>query len=260
MNLMICMNGEPSDVVFLPEIADLGVGIELGSLGMVGIRSERNWVERCAMHRGVRERFGGPLALHGPFLGMSYAHVDCLINEAVCRRLDMTLRAAEDLRVKRVILHSGYGPEIDIFKLQENWLSRNVSFWQREIQRWADAGIQVVLENDLEPNPDMLARLVSEVNHPSLGLCLDIGHQNVFSDISAPEWVLAWGSRLYHVHLHDNDGANDSHWPLGRGTIDFEPFYAALERHAPEATISLELNDKIDVKMADIRKLVARFG
>jgi hypothetical protein len=41
MKLMICMNGEPSDLELLPEIADLGVGIELGSLGMVGIRSER---------------------------------------------------------------------------------------------------------------------------------------------------------------------------------------------------------------------------
>ncbi|MGE5579658.1 MAG: sugar phosphate isomerase/epimerase family protein [Bacillota bacterium] len=260
MNLMICMNGEPSDLTFLPEIADLGVGIELGSLGMVGIRSERNWEERCALHRSVRERFDGPLALHGPFLGMVYAHVDHVINEAVCRRLDMTLKAAEDLKVKRVILHSGYGPEIDIFKLQEDWLERNVSFWQREILRWADAGIEVVLENDLEPNPDMLARLVDAVDHPSLGLCLDIGHQNVFSDMCAPEWVTSWASRLHHIHLHDNDGTDDRHWSLGRGTIDFEPFYAALERHAPEVTISLEVVDKMDVKVADIRKLVARFG
>ena len=89
MKLMICMNGEPSDLELLPEIADLGVGIELGSLGMVGIRSERNWVERCAMHRSVRERFDGPLALHGPFLGMSFAHVDHLINPGATISLEV---------------------------------------------------------------------------------------------------------------------------------------------------------------------------
>ena len=32
---MICMTGEPTDLAFLPEIADLGVGIEAGSLGLV---------------------------------------------------------------------------------------------------------------------------------------------------------------------------------------------------------------------------------
>jgi sugar phosphate isomerase/epimerase len=120
MKLMICMTGEPTDLAFLPEIADLGVGIELGSLGLVGIRSERHWAERCALHRSVRERFDGPLALHGPFLGMTYAHVDHLIGEAVNRRLDMTLKVARDLRVERVILHSSYGPETEIFKLQED--------------------------------------------------------------------------------------------------------------------------------------------
>lgn len=98
-----------------------------------------------------------------------------------------------------------------------------------------------MLENDLESKPDMLARLANSIDHPSLGLCLDIGHQNVFSDVSAPDWVSAWASRLYHIHLHDNDGTDDRHWSPGRGTIDFEPFYEALERHVPEVTISLEV-------------------
>lgn len=260
MNLMICMRGEPDQLPFLPEIAELGAGIELGSYGIVGIRSEREWSERFVLHQAVRAQFNGRLAIHGPFIGMEYAHVDHLIREAVNRRLDMTFDVAIKLRAGRVVLHSGFKPEIELFKLQEDWLARNASYWQVEIRRWAEAGIEIVLENDIERQPDLLIRLVDTVDHAALGLCLDIGHQHVFSQQGAPEWVNRMGSWLYHVHLHDNDRALDRHWSLGRGTIDFEPFYKALLQHVPEATLSLEVEERMEVKMGDLHKLVVRFA
>lgn len=259
MNLMICMNGEPEQLPFLPEIAELGAGIELGSYGMVGVRSERDWAERFAMHQVVRSRFDGRLALHGPFIGMEYAHIDYLIREAVHRRLDMTFEAAVILKADRVILHSGFKPEVILFKTQEDWLARNIAFWQGEIRRWEEAGIEIVLENDIEQQPGLLIQVVQAVSNPALGLCLDIGHQHVFSEQSVLDWVSWMASRLYHVHLHDNDGTHDSHSALGRGTIDFEPFYASLQEQVPGVTISLEVEDRMDVKMGDLRKLIDQF-
>lgn len=260
MNLMICMNGEPEQLPFLPEIADLGVGIELGSYGMVGVRSARDWAERFALHQIVRARFAGRLAVHGPFIGLEYAHIDHLIREVVNRRLEMTFAAAGKLQANRVVLHSGFKAEIDLFQLQEDWLTRNIDFWQVEIRRWAAAGIEIVLENDIDQKPDLLIRLVDAVNNPALGLCLDIGHLHVFSAMTATEWVDRMASRLYHVHLHDNDGTSDSHWSPGRGTIDFEPFYAAVKGQVPDVTLSLEVEDRMDVKMGDLRKLIARLN
>jgi Xylose isomerase-like TIM barrel len=154
-----------------------------------------------------------------------------------------------------LVLHSGYTPENDLFKLQEHWLKKNVEFWQREIQRWADAGIVIVLENDTDRLPDLMVQLVNEVDHPFLGLCMDIGHQHMFSELDALEWVRRMGTRLFHIHLHNNDRTGDHHWSIGRGTIDFEPFYAAIMQHVPQATISLEVEDKMEVKMADLRNL-----
>jgi len=68
------------------------------------------------------------------------------------------------------------------------------------------------------------------------------------------------GHWLVHIHVHDNDGLDDTHWAIGRGTIDFEPFYAAIKQHGPQATLSLEVEDKMEVKMNDLRKLVAYFA
>jgi sugar phosphate isomerase/epimerase len=260
MNLMICLRGETEQLPFLPEIAELGAGIEFGSYGLKGVRSERDWETRFAMHKAIRAEFRGTVALHGPFVGMEYTHIDHLIREVVRRRLDMTFEAALKLNASRVVLHSGYTPEIDLFKLKDNWLKRSVEFWQREIRRWSDAGIAIVIENHTENLPDVLVRLVDEVDNPFLGLCLDIGHQHVFSELDALEWVRRMGHRLFHIHLHDNDATGDHHWPVGRGTIDFESFYAAVTRQIPQATISLEVTDAMEVQMVDLRKLAARFA
>lgn len=260
MNLMICMRGEPDQLPFLPEIAGLGAGIELQSYGTIGIRSEGDWEACFLRHEAARAHFQGIVAIHGPFIGMEYAHLDYLIRDAVNRRLDMTFDVAVKLNASRVVLHGGYNAEIDLFNLQDAWIRRCVEFWQAEICRWAHAGIEITLENDIEKSPDLLARLVNEVDNPFLGLCLDIGHQHMFSELSASEWVRRMDSRLFHIHLHDNDRTGDNHWPLGHGTIDFEPLYAATAQHAPQATISLEVEDKMEVKMDDLRKLAARFA
>ncbi len=258
MNLMICMRGEPEQLPFLPEIAALGAGIELGSYGMVGIRSERDWETRVMLHQALRTHFPGALAIHGPFLGMEYAHPDHLIRDVVNRRLDMTFDVALKLKANRVVLHSGYTPEDDLFKLQDVWLKTAVAFWRQEIRRWADAGIEIVLENDTEQWPDLLVRLVNEVDHPCLGLCLDVGHQHVFSTLTVQEWIRPMAQRLRHIHVHDNDGTGDYHWALGRGTIDFEALYAALNRHVPDVTLSLEVEDTMEVKMGNLRQLAAQ--
>jgi sugar phosphate isomerase/epimerase len=260
MNLMICMRGEAEQLPFLTEIAELGAGIELGSYGLIGIRSDRDWETRFTLHRAIRDQFQGTIAIHGPFVGMEYAHLDHLIRDAVNRRLDMTFDVAVRLKASRVVLHGGYSPLIDLFKLQETWLAGNVEFWQRVIRRWANAGIVIVLENDTDKLPDLLIQLVNAVNNPFLGLCMDIGHQHMFSELDALEWVRRMDNRLWHIHLHDNDRSGDNHWSIGRGTIDFESFYAALLQHVPQATLSLEVEDSMEVKMGDLRRLATYFA
>ena len=133
----------------------------------------------------------------------------------------MTFAAAVKLKASRVVCTLATGRKVDLFKMQDSWLERSVEFWRREIRRWADAGIGIVLENETEKSPDLSLRLANEVDDPCLGPCLDIGHQHVFSELGAPEWVRRMGDRLVHIHLHDNDRTGDKHWAIGCGTIRF---------------------------------------
>ncbi len=259
MRLMICLSGEAEQLGYLPDISALSAGIELGSYGMVGVLSKRHWEERLMLHKALRSRFDGAIALHGPFIGIQYGHVDHLIRDAVAQRLDMTLAAAVELGAERVVLHSGYTAEIGTFGLEREWLKRSIRFWRQEIRRWADARIEVVIENDVETTPDLLVQSVSGVNSPYLGLCLDVGHQHFFSQLAGSEWIRRMRGWLKHVHLHDNDRTSDSHSPIGQGTVDFGPIYWALSKEVPKATVSLEVEAPMDVRMRDLRRLAAHF-
>jgi sugar phosphate isomerase/epimerase len=78
---------------------------------------------------------------------------------------------------------------------------------------------------------------------PELGLHLDIGHANLQVPYNATEEILqAYGSRLRHVHLHDNKGGfADLHLPLGTGTVDLPRMIRALKRSGYDGTITLEV-------------------
>jgi sugar phosphate isomerase/epimerase len=86
-----------------------------------------------------------------------------------------------------------------------------------------------------------LAQLLDPL--PELGLHLDIGHCNLLTDYNtAEEIIAAYGSRLRHVHLHDNKGGSaDLHLPLGAGTVDVPYQVRALQISGYDNTITLEV-------------------
>jgi sugar phosphate isomerase/epimerase len=174
MEFMICFRGDTEQQAYLSEISNLGAGIELGSYGLVGIKSWQDWKARYAKHKAI-------------------------------------------------------------------------------------AGIEVGLENDVEKSPELLVRVVKAVNSPSLQLCLDVGHLHYLSSLAVSDWVKQMGGYLKHVHIHDNDQKADRHWPIGKGTFEFEAFYSSIETRGSNVTLSIEVEDSMEVKMNDLRKVINRF-
>jgi len=78
---------------------------------------------------------------------------------------------------------------------------------------------------------------------PELGLHLDIGHANLLVDHNTTDELLAaYGTRLQHVHLHDNKGGSaDLHLPLGSGTVDSAHYIRSLQSAGYDETITLEV-------------------
>lgn len=104
-------------------------------------------------------------------------------------------------------------------------------------------GVGLMIENlpgDYNSAPQ-LGELLDPL--PELGLHLDIGHANLEVAHNATESILAaYGTRLRHVHLHDNKGGSaDLHLPLGAGNLDLPSAIRALKRCGYDGTITLEV-------------------
>jgi len=104
-------------------------------------------------------------------------------------------------------------------------------------------GVGLMIEN-LPGDYNSAAQLGDLLDRiPELGLHLDIGHANLQVPFNTTCEILdAYGPRLRHVHLHDNQGgAADLHLPLGAGRVDLRRAIGALKRSGYDGTITLEV-------------------
>ena len=102
------------------------------------------------------------------------------------------------------------------------YIRQNIETIRELLPFGQEHGVGLMIENlpgDYN-TPAQLADLMDPL--PEVGLHLDIGHANLLTPYNTTEEILqAYGSRLRHVHLHDNKGGGgDLHLPLGAGTLD----------------------------------------
>lgn len=150
------------------------------------------------------------------------------------------LRAAAALGARAGVLHLGW--QRDEWGAAESERAREAV---AELLAEARAcGVQLLLENIISAGTlsRRLVELLRDVDPDGeAGVCLDLGHAHVEGDVLAQlEDALP---RLRHLHVHDNEGNEDSHLAPGQGSI---PWAAVLERLREleyEGCAALELRD-----------------
>jgi len=97
---------------------------------------------------------------------------------------------------------------------------------------------------------------LDETAHPNLMLLIDVGHCLISREEPASAIQQA-GARLGYVHLDDNDGVGDLHWPLLNGRLTEEMLRAALTAlHAVgyAGALALEFNAQNAEPVAALRE------
>ncbi len=104
-----------------------------------------------------------------------------------------------------------------------------------------------------------LAAMISEVNHPNVGVTLDMGHAYLSArryGLDLCEGIAAVGPLVRHIHLHDNFGRcchsyerklnemavmgrGDMHMPIGWGEVPAREIFARLEGYSGLVTLEL---------------------
>ncbi len=168
------------------------------------------------------------VTIHAPFHDLNPGALDPLVSAVTRRRIEQTLTAAGCLGARLVVVHPGF----DRWRYQgqeQLWLEASANFWPPLLTQAAAQNCVLALENIFDHQPEPLATLLEQLNSPWLGHCFDIGHWQLFSRIPLAQWFERLGSRIVHLHLHDNRGEADEHLPVGAGTIDFVELFRLVQ-------------------------------
>jgi sugar phosphate isomerase/epimerase len=159
--------------------------------------------------------------IHAPSRGVNIASLLEPIRRASVEVTGQCFEVAADVGAS-VIVHPGYFAWEEERAPAELQLKRSIYDLNHMA---ADLGINFFLENMGNWNffflktPDELPLL------DGAGFALDVGHAHL--NHCLPEFL---EFPIRHIHLHDNDGKEDTHMPVGAGTIDFIPVMKAVER------------------------------
>ncbi len=110
----------------------------------------------------------------------------------------------------------------------------NLDFFTKLLPVARENGITICLENMPWPefsisSPDEIHEMVDTVNDEYFKMCLDTGHNNIYSKgVSAGDQVRAHQDVLRAIHVHDNNGKQDQHRIPYDGFVDWSDFGAAL--------------------------------
>ena len=177
------------------------------------------------------------LSLHGPFLELVPASLDCEIRKVTKNRFTTAYDIASRLKVKNLVLHSGFIPKT---YTPDVWLENSISFWQDFLSDKHGQDIEIHIENVYEEDYSLMRKLIDAVANPKFSMCLDIGHVNTNSSRSLEVWIKELKDRIGYVHLHNNQGVRDDHNGLWKGTIDMVKVLDNLETFSPKAIWTLE--------------------
>jgi len=177
--------------------------------------------------------------IHAPTTDMDTGSDDPAVQAATRQCVLQTLRLAQALQARAIVVHSGFDPRLHDAALKR-WTHGSISFWTTLMPRISTSSCCIALENIYDNTPAALRTVLEGVRHQRLRHCFDIGHFSVCASVSLEAWFTELGRYCVECHLHDNNGSRDEHLPIGEGTIDFKRTLELLHRYAPAAIWTLE--------------------
>ena len=189
-------------------------------------------------------------SLHAPFSGIDIASLDERKRQSSLELIKKTVEYCSKIEGEIVIVHPcstkmlGDAQNYSIAKNKtEDSLFSLTTFAEK-------LGIRLAVENlpniggwKFGTEVSKLSKLVSKINNPCIGLCLDTGHSFVGKeDVDLSKDVFACGEDLIALHIQDTDGKKDRHWLPGEGIINWAQFLKDLTFVGYQGVLTLEIS------------------
>lgn len=222
-----------------------GLGIEVMAFAFPDVL-DSNWREVLRIYKQLLEPVPGRLTMHAAFMDMVSGSPDERINEVCRQRYLHGLHVATELGADLMVVHANFIGSIHNTVYRKGWHKRNVEFWLPMVESAYDAGVTIALENMWEFDPTIITDLLAAVDHPSLRMCLDVGHAHLFSDkqYDLKHWFDTVQPWLVHMHVNNNNGIIDEHHGFNYvdGVLNYHdvlPFVRQLP-HQPSVVLEMD--------------------
>ncbi len=226
-------------------IRELDVGVEIYfNNDAIDDVDERHVEETGNILRGEGIR----CSVHAPFMDLSPGGVDRSVRAITTEKLKRTVTMANRLGALGVVCHPGY----DRWRFMDNldiWMEGSIGTWG-EVLAAAGEQLPVMLENIFEEEPTNLVELLKYFKNKNLYYCFDSGHFNLFSKVSLDKWMSMIGNHVKEMHLHDNYGTKDDHFPIGNGTFPFRELKSFLKAHSDDIILTAEIHEESQAAQA----------
>jgi len=235
-----------------------GVEINLGSREAPLERMTRHYsrrISRRARQLGVR------LAAHAPALDLNPISGNRLVRRLTFDQYREALHAARELGAQFMTVHLGVlsYPGFDRGEARRLCLE----FYRRLLDAHPWPAPVIALENVGWGHRDPFLQvedylsLLDDLADPRAGFTLDVGH-GFLAGLDMAALVRGLGPRLVNVHVHDNDGVEDWHRPLGEGVVDVAAVVRALEEAGYQGFLTFEHVSSRPPQAAVLHRIWAR--
>ena len=194
-----------------------------------------------------------PNSVHAPISGVDLSAQSPNIKKRSIDLLAKTLEYCRAIECPIMVVHPNHS---DSLSLGFEAMRRNSIEAIREVVGKAEElGVKVAIENMIDVRGGRfgskvsdLREIIKSVGSPYLGICLDTGHINLLtsSNVSMEEEIVRAGEYLWTLHVHDNDGKEDRHWPPGEGSIDWSQVIMSLRKVGYKGVFMMEIQERGD--------------
>lgn len=209
--------------------------------------------DHAAMLKKAAERSGIVFnQAHAPFR-FDWTAAGAVENAAI-PGIARSFEVASLLGIKTVVVHPlNHLYQGESGENREEVFRANVDYCRRLVPHAEKWDVVVALENiylqnaltgaytgDILANTDDFVRLLDLLPDNRVAACLDVGHCLVTGVEPAGAIRRLGRERLAALHIHDNDGVRDRHWPPFFGVADWEKTMGALREIGYRGDCTLE--------------------
>ncbi len=195
--------------------------------------------------------------IHAPWAGINIATPSPVLRRAILKRLEKSIVHAGQLGCRLWLFHPGSKTALSHIYPREDW-QQNLDSVCTLLRVARREGVEIAIENVPEPFPFLMKsvedfhRFYEELDD-DIGIVLDVAHANLNHQIQ--DFIRQFSEKIVHMHVSDNDGANDLHLGIGYGNIDWEKVAKLVKAAEYDNLIILESTDHVEESLQVLRKL-----